>query len=200
MRRTNQFERTDRDITNALFQIMTEKPFEKITVQNIIDEAKINRSTFYQHFPDKYAILERVQESVVAEMTDLITNTIQKSSMDFDAINALLYDYIIPKKDLILRLFSIKTEQFDLKERMIDLYMEQLTSDTKRLNKLELRLTAIMIVELLEDYLKKSDTDREFAQYMLNTFLHITTYFFRIDHIKNAEQSILDAIVAIRES
>ena len=200
MRRTNQFERTDRDITNALFQIMTEKPFEKITVQNIIDEAKINRSTFYQHFPDKYAILERVQESVVAEMTDLITNTIQKSSMDFDDINALLYDYIIPKKDLILRLFSIKTEQFDLKERMIDLYMEQLTSDTKRLNKLELRLTAIMIVELLEDYLKKSDTDREFAQYMLNTFLHITTYFFRIDHIKNAEQSILDAIVAIRES
>ena len=90
MRRTNQFERTDRDITNALFQIMTEKPFEKITVQNIIDEAKINRSTFYQHFPDKYAILERVQESVVAEMTDLITNTIQKSSMDFDDINALL--------------------------------------------------------------------------------------------------------------
>ena len=199
MRRTNQFERTDRDITNALFQILTEKSFEKITVQNIIDEAKINRSTFYQHFPDKYAILERVQESVVSEMTNLITNTINKNNMDFDDINALLYEYIIPKRDVMLRLFSIKTEQFNLKERMIDLYMEHLSFDTKKLNDMELRLTAIMIVELLEDYLKKGDTDKEFAQYMLNTFLHITTYFFRVDHVKNAEKTILDTIVAMRK-
>ena len=44
MKRVNQFERTDRDITNALLSVMERKPFEKITVQDILKEAMINRS------------------------------------------------------------------------------------------------------------------------------------------------------------
>lgn len=37
MKRTNQFERTDRDITNALLALMDKKTFEKITVQDILE-------------------------------------------------------------------------------------------------------------------------------------------------------------------
>ena len=200
MRRTNQFERTDRDITYALFQIMETKSFEKITVQNILDEARINRSTFYQHFSDKYEILERAQETIVSEMIDMITVTTKENDMSLETINMLLYEYIVSKKEIILRLFSIKTEEFNLKEKMIDLYTQQLIKDSKTLSKAEARLTAVMIVELLEDYLKNNNTDKEFAQYMLNTFLHITTYFFRVDHVKNAEELILDAVTKIRHS
>ncbi|MBR1572523.1 MAG: TetR family transcriptional regulator [Lachnospiraceae bacterium] len=200
MRRTNQFERTDRDITYALFEIMETKSFEKITVQNILDEARINRSTFYQHFSDKYEILERAQETIVSEMIDMITVTTKENDMSLETINMLLYEYIVSKKEIILRLFSIKTEEFNLKEKMIDLYTQQLIKDSKTLSKAEARLTAVMIVELLEDYLKNNNTDKEFAQYMLNTFLHITTYFFRVDHVKNAEELILDTVAKIRHS
>jgi AcrR family transcriptional regulator len=50
MKRVNQFERTDRDITNALLKVMESKSLEKISVQDILDVAMVSRSTFYQHF------------------------------------------------------------------------------------------------------------------------------------------------------
>ena len=37
---------------------MTEKEFEQISVQDITDAATLNRATFYDHFPDKLALLE----------------------------------------------------------------------------------------------------------------------------------------------
>ena len=39
MKRINQFERTDRDITNAMLAVMEHKSFEKITVQDILEQA-----------------------------------------------------------------------------------------------------------------------------------------------------------------
>lgn len=62
MKRIKQFERTDRDNTNALLLLLEKNRFEKITVAQIIEEAGINRSTFYQHFSDKYEIVERLQD------------------------------------------------------------------------------------------------------------------------------------------
>jgi AcrR family transcriptional regulator len=37
----------------ALVQLMHEKPFEEITVQHVLDRAKVGRSTFYSHYSDK---------------------------------------------------------------------------------------------------------------------------------------------------
>lgn len=65
--KTKQFERTDRDITNALLLLLEKNRFEKITVAQIIEEAGINRSTFYQHFSDKYEIVERLQAKYLDE-------------------------------------------------------------------------------------------------------------------------------------
>lgn len=39
-------------------ELMTEKDFQSITVQDIADRAMVNRTTFYDHFVDKYALLE----------------------------------------------------------------------------------------------------------------------------------------------
>jgi AcrR family transcriptional regulator len=38
---------------DALVQLMHEKPFEEITVQHVLDRAKVGRSTFYSHYSDK---------------------------------------------------------------------------------------------------------------------------------------------------
>lgn len=52
-------QRTHHKLTHAMFDLVTEKRFDEITVQNLIDHADIGRSTFYTHFRDKEDLFQR---------------------------------------------------------------------------------------------------------------------------------------------
>ena len=57
-------DRRQQKTKNAIHQAMTtllkKKKFEALTVQDIIDEANIGRSTFYSHFETKEELLEEI--------------------------------------------------------------------------------------------------------------------------------------------
>src|SRR5262245_50326481 len=55
-RRTN---RTKRSLSEALVELIQEKRFDDITVQNVIDRANVGRSTFYTHFRDKEDLFQQ---------------------------------------------------------------------------------------------------------------------------------------------
>lgn len=50
-------QRTRALLQGALVSLMLEKPYESITVQEIIDRANVGRATFYAHFTDKKGLL-----------------------------------------------------------------------------------------------------------------------------------------------
>lgn len=65
-------ERTDLRVrrTHALLQktlidLIAEKGFDAVTVGDIAERAMVNRSTFYRHFPDKYALVTSIFEDAV---------------------------------------------------------------------------------------------------------------------------------------
>ena len=49
--------RTRDALGDALVALMQEKPFDSITVQDVLDRAQVGRSTFYSHFSDKDDLL-----------------------------------------------------------------------------------------------------------------------------------------------
>lgn len=51
-------QRTRQILQQALIELTLEKDYDKITVQNIIDEANVGRSTFYTHYLDKDDLME----------------------------------------------------------------------------------------------------------------------------------------------
>ena len=53
----------------SLAKLMKSKDFEEISIQEIADEAKLNRATFYLHYNDKTALLE---ELTAARFRDLV--------------------------------------------------------------------------------------------------------------------------------
>jgi AcrR family transcriptional regulator len=50
--------RTRGALQSALGALLRKKEFDKISVGDIAEEAQLNRATFYDHFPDKFALLE----------------------------------------------------------------------------------------------------------------------------------------------
>jgi AcrR family transcriptional regulator len=50
--------RTRQLLQQALANLMETKEFEKISVQDITEAATVNRATFYDHYGDKFALLE----------------------------------------------------------------------------------------------------------------------------------------------
>ena len=56
-------------LMESLAKLLTRKEFDDISVQEIADEATLNRATFYLHYPDKNALL---QAMTAARFRDLI--------------------------------------------------------------------------------------------------------------------------------
>src|ERR1700723_4458125 len=50
--------RSRRMLMEALGILLTRKEFDDISIQEIADEATLNRATFYLHYPDKNALLQ----------------------------------------------------------------------------------------------------------------------------------------------
>ena len=53
--------RSKKLIREAMVRLMREKPFEKITITDIVKEADINRGTFYAHFKDSGDVLNSIK-------------------------------------------------------------------------------------------------------------------------------------------
>ena len=194
MKRINQFERTDRDITNALLKVMERKSLEKISVQDILDEAMINRSTFYQHFPDKYAILERMQEKYIAGMTERIDEITRNGEMDLDRINEVLCVYLAQNRSQMRQILAVRSENLDLQGRMRQLFVAWLRRANARLNELEMDILAGVMASFFVYFLNHEVDETELSTRMLDTWLNMTAYFFRVDDVEEAKEKLLTLI------
>ncbi|GEP20363.1 TetR/AcrR family transcriptional regulator [Pediococcus argentinicus] len=59
--------RTQKMIIRAFTDLLHHEPFSKITVNELAVAALINRSTFYKHFVDKFALLDYIFEKVLLD-------------------------------------------------------------------------------------------------------------------------------------
>src|SRR3954467_12831022 len=60
--------RTRHMLEDALVDLMLEKRYDTITVQEIIDRANVGRSTFYAHYLDKEDLLQTETADLVARL------------------------------------------------------------------------------------------------------------------------------------
>ena len=58
--------KTNNLIRTAFLALLAEKGFHAMTVQDILDRAQINRSTFYKHFPNKNEVAKVLVEELMA--------------------------------------------------------------------------------------------------------------------------------------
>ena len=75
-------EKTERAIKQAFMKLRAHKPLEKIKVKELCDLACINKSTFYAHYQDIYALANAMEdemvEVVVAGLPQLTANDVSE--------------------------------------------------------------------------------------------------------------------------
>ena len=97
MTANKQYYRTHRAIQSAFLTLLSRKPFEKITVQDILDNTPVSRATFYKHFKDKYEIAEKIQEEILDARKELRQNLTQVHPGD---LSVLVERYAARYKDM----------------------------------------------------------------------------------------------------
>lgn len=93
--------RSRRLIRTALLELLHEKPFEKITVTDIVKRADINRSTFYAHYPDVLGVVEELMEETVNNSIELVSG-----------IN--IQHFLEEPRPVLEKLLSIGNENMDI--------------------------------------------------------------------------------------
>ena len=75
--------RRTRDVLgDALVELMQERPFKSITVQDVLDRAEVGRSTFYAHYRDK----DDLFLSDVEDFWEMMSTMLERSGEDSNRV------------------------------------------------------------------------------------------------------------------
>lgn len=79
-------QKTRKLLQDALIELVTEKSYEAVTIQEILDKANVGRSTFYAHFQDKdqllHSILDRLDELFEQHKSQVMTAAKNMENID----------------------------------------------------------------------------------------------------------------------
>lgn len=75
--------RTRRALGAALVQLVLERGFTALTVEDITERADVARATFYAHFRDKEDLFARVTSDLLEELGERLRPTIADSAVGF---------------------------------------------------------------------------------------------------------------------
>src|ERR1700756_1807482 len=86
--------RSRRMLMEALARLLIRKEFEDVSVQEIADEATLNRATFYLHYPDKNALLQAMTASRFRDLIERRSITFTDCKGALRAIALGVCDYL----------------------------------------------------------------------------------------------------------
>ena len=99
-------EKTERAIRNAFLELRAAKPLEKITVKELCSLACINKSTFYSHYEDIYALSQMLESETITTVIKNISSQQESPFKDPDVFTRNLYMALVSNHSLINILFS----------------------------------------------------------------------------------------------
>ena len=110
--------RTRKLLHQALRELMAEKRYDSITVQDILDQADVGRTTFYAHYQDK----EDLATSMLIELMDRLIAAVDESDLPKQPVypTHILFNHIEENHEIFkgmmrgrgMELFMEKGKQF----------------------------------------------------------------------------------------
>lgn len=100
-------EKTERAIKQAFLELRANSALEKIKVKDLCERACINKSTFYAHYPDIYALSEAMEQELLETILDSVSENLPSDVNERTERFALeLFRAFVANQDAVNILFS----------------------------------------------------------------------------------------------
>lgn len=120
--------RTKNTIIDAFWLLLEEKPYNKITVKDIVDRCQMNRNTFYYHFHD----IPELLQTAIKNDADHIIHDYDRAGTPLECITCFIEHYTNRKKAILHIYRSVFREYFINELDRIALYIVTQYIDTVR--------------------------------------------------------------------
>lgn len=112
-------------IKNAVIELMSEKNFDDITIQDIADRANVNRGTIYLHYRDKYDLLDKMIEEHINNLRELCRLA---SEMTYQEGNYVWFEYFERHYVFFSTMLASKGSP-SFRSRFLDLIIEEFKAE-----------------------------------------------------------------------
>lgn len=113
-------QRMRRAICEAMIRLLSEKPFMKITVQDLIDCAQIQRATFYRYFRDKFEVAEVINRWIAEHLAQRFLESFDRNAHPFDYKEHILFSTQF--HPVIDAMMPVHIENIDLQRNLLDAF------------------------------------------------------------------------------
>lgn len=104
--------KTRQSISHALSDLMQEKKYSNITIQDIIDRANVGRSTFYAHFTTKDELFNCCVENIFEFLNQNVADSIEYTEQRTRILPvAELFEHVKDNRRLIKGLMSVESAE-----------------------------------------------------------------------------------------
>lgn len=184
-KKSPQFTRTDKAITNALIHLLKDKPFEKITVQDILEETPVTRATFYAHFQDKYEIAERMQEEYFRIEEEVVRQLSREKRANYPAV---IQQTLNRNRELVEALLKINTDRVNLRSSIAaELEKKYLNSSSSPTRGTEAKVYAQAMTAFQFACMRDNDTNCFSTDFINRVMVEVLLYILRINDASTRE-------------
>ncbi|NOU92553.1 TetR family transcriptional regulator [Paenibacillus sp. LMG 31456] len=146
-------------IKSSFIELMLEKNFDKITIQEISDKANVGRRTFYDNYMDKYDLLDKITEEHINELKRRCESA---SHLTFKDANITVFEYL-KSNDSFFSTMLVSSAAPSFRSLFLEFVIEELQGEvdtTQGINKglskdVILKFLGTAIVGMMETYFTK---------------------------------------------
>jgi AcrR family transcriptional regulator len=160
-------------LQRALFELVVEKGFTAVTVRDIAKRAKVNRSTFYRHYLDKYDLLNRYLDHLQKQVSEAALSAERTALLEHVPVGLLLLVKHIQDRAAFYRVMLGENGN------------QAFTYRFRQLSKQRYRYLFSRFAELSEPHDPPSEMQ---LQYISNAFVGAVLWWLENDRPSTAEQ------------
>ncbi|WP_438492588.1 TetR/AcrR family transcriptional regulator [Paenibacillus sp. IHBB 3054] len=117
--------KTQEALKKAIIELMSEKNFDDITLQDLSDRANISRGTFYLHYMDKYDLLDKLIETHINELRERCEAA---ADLDFVSGSLIWTEYLEDNYSFFSMMLASKGAPY-FRNRFVDFLIEEFRNE-----------------------------------------------------------------------